>query len=392
MNPVTEHSLLQRDQGDGIVGTLFTVYGIALLIGALLLRFAGLDSGLPMNFDRAVFWAANSITCTGFQALPNGLPEFSWAGLITVYGLVLIGAMLSMIIGSILVCRYANLPHSPRRVIAAACVLMITATLLGAGLLMSQERSFFEAIFEATNVITNAGMSLTSPRDIGEWQVQLVIIPFAAIGGLGLPVLIELFDNIVLHRPISAYSRHVLWLSTAAWLAAFAILVMANTHLSWRQNILSSWTYAINSRSLGQEIPVSFGRVSWWLLSLFMLIGTAPAGTGGGVRLTSLSIAARQIRKVWAGEKPSAIFPLTAAWVVLFFGLGAILFLLLLSAEPGISSDRLALIASGAIGNTGISQDPLSMSSRGLTLLSTAMLAGHLLPLRFCAWLVEPVD
>jgi Trk-type K+ transport system membrane component len=367
----------------------FAVYFALLAGGVVYLRFFALETGMAMNWDRSLFWAANALTLTGFRIAPDGLADFSAAGVFGVYVLMVAGALYALIVGGSLVCRFAGLPHSRMRIVVSAVFLLLVASLAGAGMVMTKERSLGASRFEATGAIANCGISLDEPRPLDDWRLHLVILPLAALGGLGLPVLMDLFDRIVAGKPISTYSQRVLRLFVVAWLVGLTLLLFANHTMPWRQNVLTSWTYAINSRSLGADLALSSGlpRLTWWIIGGLMLIGQMPGGTASGVRLLPLST-------IWHaddadGNVSGPALTRAVTWVTLYALMAILMFLLLMSVEPQISTDRLVAISSGAIGNCGLSQDALALSSRGLLLMSGGMLAGYLLPLRFMGSIID---
>ena len=291
-------------------------------------------------------------------------------------------------------CRYVGLPHTVWKLAAGAVFLVLGGTLVGAGMLMTNERPFYTAMFEATSALANAGLNLDGARRIIDWRLHLVILPLAAIGSIGLPVIIELFDRVALARPISTYSQKVLRIFTVAWIASFALLLLGNSHLPLRNNIVTSWVSAINTRSLGSELylDASLPRLSWWCMMVLMLIGAPPAGTGGGVRLLPIATILRHNQWANEGGFADASIARAAAWLTLFIGIFLAMVLLLMSAESQLATDRLMVMAAGAIGNVGLSQDPISLSTRGLMIVSTGMLAGYLLPLRFMYLIVGRQD
>lgn len=366
----------------------FAAYFVVLIAGVFYLRHFALDTGLTMNFDRSIFWSINAATLTGFRLSPNGLGDFSTPGLIGVYALMSFGAIFTMTVGGTLVSRLAGMRHSFSSLLVGAISLMAAAAFAGAGMLMTPGRSFGAAIFEATSVFANCGMSYDGPRTLSDWRLPVVIAPLAALGGLGLPVLLDLFDRCTARRPISEYSRRALALVLTSWIAAAVILFAANFWSPLRSNVLESWFYAINTRSLGLDVVVdgTIPRVMWWVMALLMLVGQMPGGTTSGIGLLPLST-------IWRGsvwhERPtySEAVQRAVSWVMLAALMALMMFLMLMSAEPQLSPDRLVVMACGAVSNTGLSQDALSMSTRGLMLVSVGMLAGYLLPLRFL-WLV----
>ena len=364
---------------------LFAMFFGLIALGTLYLRYMALDTGLKMNLDRSIFWTINALTLTGFGLSPNGLSDFSPAGILGVYVLMLAGVLFAMIVGGLLVCRYAALPHTPWKLATGAVLLVLSGTLLGAANLLAGDRFFYAAMFEATSALANAGLNLEAARRIDDWRLHLIVLPLAAIGAIGLPVVIDLFDRLALGRPVSEYSQRVLRIFAIAWLASFALLLLGNAHLPLRQNILMSWVGAINTRSLGMEIHLeaSLPRLSWWCMAILMVVGAPPGGSGGGLRLLPLCTILRHNQwKNQGGFAPAAIARATA-WLTLFASLFITMYLLLMSAEPQLTSDRLVVMAAGAIGNVGLSQDTLSLSTSGLMIISAGMLAGFLLPLRF---------
>jgi len=64
----------------------------------------------------------------------------------------------------------------------------------------------------------------------------------------------------------------------------------------------------------------------------------------------------------------------------------------LASLAPAVPADRLLVLACGALGNVGISHEPIGITGPSLFLLSAAMLAGRLLPLVMLAWMACVVE
>lgn len=366
------------------------LYAAVLVAAILYFRQFALGTALPMNYDRSIFWAINALTCTGFRVTPNGLVDFATAGRIGVYLCSMFGAAFAMTVGGVLVCRLAGLRHSPARVVAASLVLLIAGSVLGTLPLLQSGRSLGAAVFEASAALTHLGMSLDMSRDAADWRLQLVTVPLAALAALSIPVLLDVYDRIRHKRPLSDYAHWVLRLYAAMWLASFAVLVAMNFSMPWRENVLTSWAWTINARSVGSGLNVATSRPIWAATAVLMLIGAPLGGAGGGLRLTPLSI-------IWRGSalgdeldrrRFGAALPGAAAWVATFVSLYALLATALLTAEPQATTDRLLVVAAGALGNTGLSDDVLSLSTRGMIVTSVGMLAGYLLPLRFAAWIV----
>jgi trk system potassium uptake protein TrkH len=167
----------------------------------------------------------------------------------------------------------------------------------------------------------------------------------------------------------------------------FGLLLLCGLSMPWQQNLAASWAFAVNARSLGMEIalPAALPATSWWGILLLMLVGGAPASTAGGLRVTTLWLLVSSAPKLSAGQSVGRSLGIALFFTGLLLAGAFALFLGLLATQPQLPADRLALIAVGALTNTGLSHNPLSFTGLPLYLLGLGMLAGHLLPL-IVAW------
>ncbi|GEM_PF-7019922 len=369
---------------DALLQYLFCAYLALIPAGTLFFRFGALESGATMTFDRAVFWSANALTCTGFHLQPNSLADFSTTGQIGVFLLMLAGALFALMAGGLIVARILGLAYSATKIVTGALFFLAIGSLLGAGLLMAPSRSFFASLFEAAASVTNAGMSIDGQRMLADWHLYLIITPLSAIGGLGLVAVLQLFDAFACSIRPSEYTWRILRLSAAAWLIAFFLLMLPQGTLT-RESVLTSWLYAINTRGLGAEVvlPIPFARPIWWLLAMLMLVGGMPGSTTGGLRITALTEAASGLRS----ETPTRTLRIAMIWIALFFAAFALVFLLLLAWQPQLATDDAAVLAAGALGNTGLSHGNVDLTGYPLHLLTVAMYTGHLAPLCFAWWM-----
>ena len=369
---------------DAFLQYLFCAYLALIPAGSLFFRFFALESGATMTFDRAVFWSANALTCTGFHLQPNSIVDFSTTGQIGVFLLMLAGALFALVAGGLIVARILGLAYSRTKIVTGGLFFLAIGSLLGAGLLMASSRSFFASLFEAAGAIANAGMGIDGHRVLADWRLYLIITPLSAIGGLGLVVVLQLFDAFACSIRPSEYTWRIVRLSAAAWLVAFLLLLLAQGTLT-RESVLISWLYAINTRGLGAEVilPTAFARPIWWLLAMLMLVGGMPGSTTGGLRITALSEIARGLRS----EKPTRALDVAIIWISLFLAAFALVFLLLLAWQPQLATDDAAVLAAGALGNTGISHGNVDLTGHPLLLLTVAMYAGHLAPLCLAWWM-----
>jgi Trk-type K+ transport system membrane component len=76
-------------------------------------------------------------------------------------------------------------------------------------------------------------------------------------------------------------------------------------------------------------------------------------------------------------------------WLAMYAGVLLASLLALLMSEPQMPADRLLFLATSALGNVGLSHDPVSVSDVGLAVLSTTMLIGRIAPVLILWWTVR---
>ncbi|BDZ41716.1 potassium transporter Trk [Paraoerskovia sediminicola] len=157
-------------------------------------------------------------------------------------------------------------------------------------------------IFHAVSAFNNAGFSLFSDSLVGYATDPMIVLPICAaviIGGMGFPVLHEL------HR---TYRRPVHWtMNTRLVLVVSAALLAIGTGFflfsEWRNpgtigdmnfggKLLTSFTQSTMARTAGFN-SVDTGAMtstSWFGTDILMFIGAGPAGTGGGIKVTTFAV------------------------------------------------------------------------------------------------------
>ena len=126
-----------------------------------------------------------------------------------------------------------------------------------------------------------------------------------------------------------------------------------------------------------------------WMLIPFMAIGGCPAGTAGGLKITTIIEVWRGVRRSLRGESPGRSFGIAAAWMCMYC-LAALLFIMLLMwTEANPSADRVLFETISALSNVGLSIDQLRMHSPPLDIMSAAMLLGRLAPLCILWWMAQ---
>ncbi|HXE55376.1 MAG TPA: potassium transporter TrkG [Tepidisphaeraceae bacterium] len=356
--------------------------------------------GNETTWDRAIFTAINAGTLSGFQQT-MGLREMSANGSVgplLMLGLTFSGTLVSLIVGGLAGVRILQLPHDAGRVVWAAIWWVLLATLAGAAALTVSGRSVFEAIFQAASAFANSGLWLGQTPAADAASSFLVLLPLAVLGGLGLPVLIELHDRIFGGPPLSRHSRVVLKWTGLVYLIGLVVLVLAQTPAAmgggwtaWKSTIGSCSIAAVNTRTAGMpfQSPAAFTVSAQWLLMVLMVIGAASAGTAGGVKFTSIWQLVRGIVEILRGRTAQRAAGIAAVWMLAYGFVAFVGLLILLACEPQIPADRTLFLTISAMGNVGLWHDPVSITGPGLLVLSALMLAGRLGPLAVLWWMAK---
>lgn len=166
--------------------------------------------------------------------------------------------------------------------------------------------SFGEAlwmgVFHSISAFNNAGFALFSDNLMGFVGDPWICLPIAVaiiIGGLGFPVLFELGRH---------YRKPLHWsMNTRLVLSGTAILLAAGTFfisavewnnpktlgaLSTADKLLAGFFQSVMTRTAGFN-SLDFGQMdpaTWLGMDILMFIGGGPAGTAGGLKITTFAV------------------------------------------------------------------------------------------------------
>lgn len=359
--------------------------------------------GAEITHDRARFTAINALTLTGFQTTA-ATSTYQPAGQDVLIGLTLIGSMFSLVVGGMAAVRILRLPYSDRQVLVSSVVASGLAMVVGAIPLVAAGTEPRIAFMLAASAFGNSGLYVGSLPGTFSWQTHLVLLPLSVVGGLGLPVLMELYDAFSRRRPLSAHSRTVLAMTAGLYLAFFALFLLLqgfDALVQWVDGAplpavgevpemagLSS-AAALNSRTLGFpfQFVQDFPRVIIWSMALAMIVGGSPAGTAGGIKSTTLWELCRGVMRALRGQPVGRVFGVAAVWTGLYLLMVFGVFLLLLVSVPQLAADRLLFEGISAVSNVGLSYEVVAVVTPGLDVLGGAMLLGKLAPLGVLWWM-----
>jgi trk system potassium uptake protein TrkH len=401
--PAADH-----DPGEELVRWLFPAYIMLILVGFFVLRLRGITpSGNELAPDRAVFTAVNAATLTGFQLSihPTG---FETLGKVVLFLLMICGSMFSLVVGGLAAKRILRFEWPDRRIVVFAAALHAIVLLLGLILPTDSEHTTFGGAFRTAAALANCGLYIDVPAGAAEATTQGVLLPLAVLGGLGITVVIELWDALVHKRPLSRHARVVLGMSAGVYLSGLAGLALLQLAGSWTRMtapissgsgvgqmlatlLIDSSALSLDARTPGfAMLPIyNFPRAMIFFLMLLMMIGASPAGTGGGLKTTTLYELVTAPIRALRGQTISRTFGVAATWLGVYLLAVAVFHMMLLSTEPQMPGDRALFVTVSAVSNVGLSHDTLSMTRSSLFVVSAAMFTGRLVPLLILWWMAD---
>ncbi|WP_258375277.1 TrkH family potassium uptake protein [Curtobacterium sp. MCSS17_008] len=161
--------------------------------------------------------------------------------------------------------------------------------------------ALWEGVFHSVSAFNNAGFALRSDSLVAYATDPWVCLPICAaiiIGGLGFPVVMELVRG---RRPRT-------WtLNTVTVVVGTGVLLLLGgavlTALEWtnpatlgalrpEQRLLAGFTAGVMPRTAGfNNIDIgAMHPASWLVTDVLMFIGAGPAGTGGGLKITTFAV------------------------------------------------------------------------------------------------------
>jgi trk system potassium uptake protein TrkH len=377
---------------------VFATYSVVCLGAFACFRSQyAVPAGSELSLPRSVFTVANAASLTGFQQTV-AVETYKPFGQLMIFLLIIGGSLTSMIVGGAAVARIVGLPYTTRRIAISAICVEFAALIVGGACLLAPQRGMVEALFQAASALGNCGVVIGAASGLHDPRFHFTIVPLAVLGGLGLPVLMEIFDAIRGRKRLSRHARVVLVMSAGIYLAGAAVLLLLQFPDSVPKDstlarqlhdpLLLSSTISLNSRSLGWPTGSAAGwsRSVIWITLLLMLVGASPGGTGGGLKGTTVFELFRGVGCALRGWAASRMFGIAAMWLAAYLLLILGTTMYLSATEPQIPSDQILFIATSAVTNTGMSFGPISIAGQGLYTLAGAMWLGRILPLAVLWW------
>jgi trk/ktr system potassium uptake protein len=406
------------------------VYGfIALVAGGtalLKLPWATTDG---ISLVNAFFVAVSCSTVTGLStvAIPETFTYFGELVMMVLMQLGGLGIMTVTTLAALLVgqrvgfrrlvavseeTENAGSPRNTLRLVFQIARITFIVELLGAVALsigfvqagLGLGEGVFQGIFHAIMAFCNAGFATLPGDDLipyaGNWLIVVTLVCVITLGGLGFPVLVDLYHYRQSPR-LSVHSRVVLITSSA--LVVFGVLSVAvmewtNPHTlggeSMSTKAAMSLFQGVTPRTAGFQ-TVSYPEMrepTLLVQTVLMFIGTAPTSTGGGIKVTTLALVVLIVAAQVRGQERITLFWRTLPRPLISRALSVLAvasLLVLLSTLALMVSDGLELLpalfeVTSAFGTVGLSLDVTPhLSTFGKILISVVMFLGRVGPITF---------
>jgi trk system potassium uptake protein len=406
------------------------VYGFFALVGsgtALLMSPWSTTGGISLI--NALFVATSCVTVTGLTTVdvPGTFTHFGQIVMMILIqlgglGIMTVTTLAALLIGQSVGFRRlltvqaetenAGSPRNTLRLLFQIARITFAVELLGAVALsigfisvgLGVREGIFQGVFHAIMAFCNAGFPTIPGGDLvpyaGNWLIIGALVAVITLGGLGFPVLVDLY-NYREDRRLSVHSRVVL--ITSAILVVVGVLSVA--FFEWTNpNTLGGQSF--NSKaamSIFQGVTprtAGFSTVSYpemreptlLVQVVLMFIGTAPTSTGGGIKVTTLALVALIVVAQVRGQENITLFwrTLPRALVSRALSILALASLLVLMSTLALMiSDGLDLLpalfeVTSAFGTVGLSLDVTpNLSIFGKLLISFLMFLGRVGPITF---------
>ena len=420
--------LIYRRNGFNPMPAITASFAVLILVGSLLLSLPAASAGpRPVRWFDALFTSTSAVCVTGLVVRDTGT-AFSTFGHVVLLILIQVGGLGFMTFAT-LILRLAgrNVSLKGRMimrdalnedvlggvarlmqwVIGSTFVVELTGAALFSVRMIPRygvAKGLFYALFHAVSAFCNAGFDLfgggaSLTGYAGDALMCLTAIALVLVGGFGFSALNDIvtkrrFRRLRLHTKLVVVSYFSLMLISF-------VLVLA---LEWSnpatlgpmpvgQKLLNALFQSVTLRTAGfNTYDQQAQRDCTKLICCFMmLIGAAPASTGGGIKVTTLAILFLTVRMVARGENSikvferrieSSVIQRTVTIVMLAVTLVFVDVCALTLMQPGAAFLDLLYECASAMGTVGISAiGSASLAPLARLLIILTMFAGRVGPL-----------
>ncbi|WP_245989862.1 TrkH family potassium uptake protein [Agrococcus jenensis] len=175
-------------------------------------------------------------------------------------------------------------------------------------------------VFHAVSSYNNAGFALFSDNLMGFVDDPWILLPLAGatiVGGLGFPVIMQVLKHAPNPRRFSMHT----WLVLVGTVALLTLGTVAIAVLEWANpaslgahptgvRILEAFFHSVQTRTSGfNALDIgTFHPETLLVMDVLMFIGAGPAGTAGGIKITTFGVLAAIIIAEVRGDPTVTLF------------------------------------------------------------------------------------
>lgn len=237
-------------------------------------------------------------------------------------------------------------------------------------------KAIYLALFHSVSAFCNAGITLFPDNLISFINNNLIILVITfliILGGIGF-VVIDDFIRFFRKKEKLSYHTKIVFVSTVFIILIPAIIFLLTEYnnpltignLNLFDKLTASLFTAVTPRTAGFNIFDLNGCLNFNILifMFLMFVGASPAGTGGGIKITTLIVLLKSFFSMFFGRKDVSIFKrsiddksIERSWVLFVASIAIIFFILLILTfiEKNFSISSLFFEVVSAFATAGLS-------------------------------------
>lgn len=397
-------------------------YSSYIIAGWLLLCLPWTQQTLGANWLDHLFTATSAVSTTGLTTVSTA-DTYTFAGELVILGLIQLGGLGYMTLGSFIVLSISGSLSSTRERISSSafslpagfevkpflriiCGFTLLIETVGAAALYpvfaahQAPQPLWQAVFHSISAFCTAGFGLFNDSFESyrtDLRLNCIIMALSYAGAIGFIVFADLWTCLRYHQARVTLTTKIILVSTACISTLGTVLFALNeptarTLPAGERWLVSLFQVMTASTTVGfNTIPIgALSASSLFLLGLIMTVGASPSGTGGGLKTTSFTalwaamisvIRQRDVVSFFGREIPRARLR-TATANMMFYALTLSTGIYLLAlTEPSPLPD-LVFEAASALGTVGLSRGLTGdLTPFGKSIVITLMWAGRIGPL-----------
>lgn len=404
---------------------IVSYYFVAIAISFLLLRLPNVHKpGMTIPLIDSLFTAVSAVSVTGLTVI-NVVETYTVFGIVVLMfilqlggiGIMSIGTFFWLLVGKRIGLRERQLimvDHNQSsmsgvvKLIVEIVKILLLIEAVGAIVLTvyftqyfpSFQEALLHGVFGSITATTNGGFDITGESLVpyfNDYFVQIINMILIILGAIGFPVLIEVKEFLSNKQKYFRFS-----LFTKITTSIFAILLAIGavgilllewfrsfSGMSWHEAMFTAIFHSVSSRSGGLVTVdiTQFNDATNVFISALMFIGASPSSAGGGIRTTTLAIAALFLINFARGKNTIQIFnreieliDVFRSFAVIFLAFFMVLIatIALLITEPQATIIEVIFEITSAFGTCGMSLGITDdLSSPGKFIVMTLMFVGR---------------